>query len=205
MLPPRGDGRRSLELRPYTAPSNWRRLLKPMMPTPHRCNALHHALGITKRRMLVGDCGEIRAYHIQQFSWFQQKIRVRRLAEARIAQRECLIDEDPVCANHRNNVLHDRPPQIVGDDHSIERPDTKLRTERRRGTRFQVHLEKLNALGSGKIRHTRQIAIDTSHDETGRKRHPHVPPTTARHVQNAPPSANAAQKPLHPRRRGSSI
>lgn len=134
--------------------------------------------------------------NVKQFAGPQQKIRIRRLAEAFVARGEGFIDEQTSRRKGVENAGEQRPVQIIGNDHAIELP-----ARQRPRPVFQVGLLDYHAGNAGQCRKRLRVSVDGANPESQRSQKAAVTTAAAREIQNLATRYDRARPASDPLRR----
>jgi hypothetical protein len=134
--------------------------------------------------------------NVKQFARPQQKVRIRRLAEALIAHGERLVDEQTRRRKGLQNAGEQRPVQIIGNDHAIE-----LQARQRPQPVFQVRLLDYDARNAGECRKRLGVAVDGANPESQRSQKTTMTTAAASEIQNLATRYNRARPASDPLRR----
>lgn len=117
--------------------------------------------------------------NVKQFARPQQKVRIRRLAEAFVARGEGFIDEQTSRRKGVENAGEQWPVQIVGNDHAIE-----LQARQRPQPVFQVGLLNYDARNAGQCRKRLRFAVEGANPESQRSQKAAMTTAAASEIQN---------------------
>ena len=126
-----------------------------------------------------------RAYDVQrrnqrrQFSFVEQKRRIRRMAPQRLAAREGLVDQHASCGDCVHDRWHQRAMQIVEHNHR------RIAAMTEQGcSAFEIQELGRNALDVPQRAEPRRIAIDRMHAPPAGRQESSVAPAAGRHVED---------------------
>jgi hypothetical protein len=134
--------------------------------------------------------------NIKQLARPQQKVRIRRLAEALIALGESFVDEYASRRKDIENAGEQRPVQIVVNDHTIELPAHQWPRPV-----FQVGLLDYDARNAGQCGKRLRVAVDGANPESKRYQKAAMPTAAASEIQNFATRYDRARPASDPLRR----
>ncbi len=144
--------------------------------------------------LLVGHDLETIPHHVQEFARPEQEVRVRRPADALLPELERLVDQQAAGSHGSNQIVEQRPMQVISDDHRIE----LLTAERRRHPCLQVELHQQDPGIACRGATAADVPVDAGHPEAARERQSQMPPSSASDVERAGPLGGRRKVSLHP-------
>ena len=155
------------------------------------------------RPVLVGHDREPTVGHAQEFSRFEQEIRIRRTAERFVAARERLVEQRAVLGERHEQRREERAMQVVRNDDRVE----PLAVERPRAG-FEVEAHGLDVRDARERRERPGVTIDGEHPAAAARKESRVAPGPAGEIQQAGARGHErreADEPRRRRQRGSSV
>jgi hypothetical protein len=118
--------------------------------------------------------------HVEQFSGSKEELRSCRSPEALISDRERLVDQYTCGGNRRDQLIQDRPVQVVRDDH----PANRRSRSRERLTVLEIDLDDLESIVFPDVIETGDVSIDGDNVAAAVQEQPGMATGAARDVED---------------------
>ncbi len=147
-------------------------------------------------QVLVSQDPQPAAHGIEEFTRFEQEVRIARAAEPLVSGSEGLVEQQPARRHAVNEICELRPMKIVDHNDRVEQP----LSEGVIGPTLEVDLQHLEVRIITKVRQGRHITVDGKDAAAALKEQAGMPAGAAGQIQDMAAGAHAACEPQDPRR-----